>query len=72
MGLPGLTDPQADLAATLAASRATLLEELGDEHELTFVTGPGELGDDLVRAGTRSLLKSCRGRWRSPSSGSSA
>jgi GT2 family glycosyltransferase len=56
MGLPGLTDLHADLAATLAASRAALLEELGEGHELTFVTGPGNLGDDLVRAGTRSLL----------------
>ncbi len=56
MGLPGLTDLHAELAATLAASRAAVLEELGEGHELTFVTGPGELGDDLVRAGTRALL----------------
>ncbi len=56
MGTPGLTDLDADLAATPAASRAALLEELGEGHELTFVTGPGDLGDELARAGTRSLL----------------
>ena len=56
MGSPGLTDLDADLAATLAASCAALLEELGEGHELTFVTGPGDLGDELAHAGTRSLL----------------
>jgi GT2 family glycosyltransferase/exopolysaccharide biosynthesis predicted pyruvyltransferase EpsI len=44
--------------AALAASRALLLDELGAGDDLTFVRGLGNLGDQLIWAGTRALLDS--------------
>lgn len=47
-----------DLAQTTSveASRRALLEEIGAAPHLTFVRGPGNLGDELIWAGTRALL----------------
>ncbi|HWF71746.1 MAG TPA: glycosyltransferase [Solirubrobacteraceae bacterium] len=38
-------------------SRATLLAEIGAGHDLTFVRGLGNRGDELIWAGTRRLLE---------------
>jgi GT2 family glycosyltransferase/exopolysaccharide biosynthesis predicted pyruvyltransferase EpsI len=56
MGLPGSTEFLTGHGTRLAASRAALLEEIGDGHDLTFVTAEGNLGDKLIAAGTRELL----------------
>jgi glycosyltransferase involved in cell wall biosynthesis len=56
MGLSGSTEFLTGHGARLAASRAALLEEIGEGHDLTLVTGPGILDDALIRAGTRRLL----------------
>jgi GT2 family glycosyltransferase len=53
----GPADTLPEHAAGVAASRAALLREIGDGHDLTLVTGPGNLGDELIRAGTRALLQ---------------
>jgi GT2 family glycosyltransferase len=45
-----------DLAAGLAASRARLLEAVGEDADVTFVRGIGNLGDQLIAAGVRRLL----------------
>ncbi len=42
--------------AGVAQSAATLLEAIGENHELTLVRGFGNLGDALMRAGTHRLL----------------
>lgn len=39
------------------SSRSALLEEIGVGHDLTLVRVPGNLGDRLILAGTRALLK---------------
>jgi GT2 family glycosyltransferase len=41
---------------TIAASRRLLLEAIGDEPDLTLVRAGGNLGDELIRAGTHRLL----------------
>lgn len=37
-------------------SRKLILQELGDPPDVTFVRGRGNLGDELIWAGTRALL----------------
>jgi GT2 family glycosyltransferase len=44
-------------SAAVAASRAALLDEIGDGHDLVFVRGLGSVGDELIWAGTRNLLE---------------
>jgi GT2 family glycosyltransferase/exopolysaccharide biosynthesis predicted pyruvyltransferase EpsI len=39
------------------ASRSALLAELGDGRDVTFVRGLGNIGDELIWAGTRRLLE---------------
>jgi hypothetical protein len=43
--------------AAVAASRAALLDEIGDGHDLVFIRGLGSIGDELIWAGTRNLLE---------------
>ena len=43
-------------ASTVQASRAVLLEAIGDPYDLTLVRTPGNLGDALIAAGTAELL----------------
>ena len=38
------------------ASRQAILDEIGDAPDLTFVSGMGNRGDELIWAGTRALL----------------
>jgi exopolysaccharide biosynthesis predicted pyruvyltransferase EpsI len=38
------------------ASRRRILREIGAPSDVTFFTGPGNLGDELIYAGTRRLL----------------
>jgi len=45
------------IRAEVESSRAALLDELGFGHDLTLVRGPGNLGDQLILAGTRALLR---------------
>jgi GT2 family glycosyltransferase len=52
----GPVDTLAEHAAGIAASRAALLSEIGEGYDLTFVTGPGNVGDALIQAGIRALL----------------
>jgi GT2 family glycosyltransferase len=55
----------AGFLAALEASRRRLLEAVGDAADLTFVRGVGNLGDELIYAGTRRLLDGLPGRsWR--------
>ncbi len=55
----------AGFPAALEASRRRLLEAVGDGADLTFVRGVGNLGDELIYAGTRRLLDGLPGRaWR--------
>jgi hypothetical protein len=56
MGLPTEKALERDHIVALSKSRAVLLEEIGSGRELTLVTGPGNIGDELIRAGTRALL----------------
>jgi GT2 family glycosyltransferase len=42
--------------AAIEASRRSILEQLGDQPDLTFVRGVGNRGDELIWAGTRQLL----------------
>lgn len=42
--------------ASVARSRETLLDEIGEAPDLTFVRGYGNIGDELIFAGTRELL----------------
>ena len=42
--------------ATVEASRRAILDEIGDPPDLTFVRTVGNIGDELICAGTRSLL----------------
>jgi GT2 family glycosyltransferase len=44
-------------SAAVAQSRCALLDAIGDGSELTLVTGPGNMGDELIRAGTERLLE---------------
>ena len=44
------------LPDSAAKSRAVLLAEIGPAPELTLVRGPGNMGDELILAGARSLL----------------
>lgn len=44
-------------SAAVAESRAALLEEIGDGHDLIFARGAGNIGDHLIWAGTRNLLE---------------
>jgi GT2 family glycosyltransferase len=44
------------LMVAVAASRSRLLAAIGDDVDLTFVRGIGNLGDQLIAAGTRRLL----------------
>jgi GT2 family glycosyltransferase len=63
--MPSLSDGQAAPAAllpagflaALEASRRRLLEAVGDAADLTFVRGAGNLGDELIYAGTRRVLE---------------
>lgn len=48
--------PGEEHTAGVAQSAATLLEAIGENHELTLVRGFGNLGDELIRAGTHRLL----------------
>jgi hypothetical protein len=48
--------PGEEHSAGVAQSAATLLEAIGEHHELTLVRGFGNLGDELMRAGTHRLL----------------
>jgi glycosyltransferase involved in cell wall biosynthesis/GT2 family glycosyltransferase len=41
----------------LAKSRRALLEEIGGGRDVTFVRGIGNVGDELIWAGTRGLLE---------------
>src|SRR4051794_3473202 len=53
------SDPQmAVLAAPqgVEASRRAILDAIGEPADLTLVRGVGNRGDDLIAAGTRSLL----------------
>ena len=43
--------------AVLAASAAALLGEIGEGEDLVFVRGLGNIGDELIWAGTRRLLE---------------
>jgi len=43
--------------AAIAESRRALLAEIGDGHDLVFVRGLGNSGDELIWAGTRRLLE---------------
>ncbi len=45
------------IGAAVESSRAALLDEIGFGHDLTIVRGPGNLGDQLILAGTRALLR---------------
>ncbi len=38
-------------------ARASLLEEIGEDRDLTLVRGIGNIGDELIRAGTHRLLE---------------
>ena len=40
----------------IEASRGAILAELGDPPDITFVRGAGNVGDELIWAGTRELL----------------
>jgi GT2 family glycosyltransferase len=42
--------------AALGESRAALLDEIGEGRDLVFVHGLGNIGDELIWAGTRRLL----------------
>jgi GT2 family glycosyltransferase/exopolysaccharide biosynthesis predicted pyruvyltransferase EpsI len=44
-------------SAGVAQSRAALLEAIRHDHELTLVRGFGNIGDELIRAGTHRLLE---------------
>lgn len=44
-------------SSAVAQSRCALLDAIGDGSELTLVTGPGNVGDQLIRAGTERLLE---------------
>jgi len=44
------------LSAAIDASRKLILDEIGDPPDLTFVRGRGNIGDQLICAGTRALL----------------
>jgi GT2 family glycosyltransferase len=44
-------------SAAVASSRAALLAEIGEGHDLVFVRGLGNNGDELLWEGTRSLLE---------------
>ena len=46
-----------DHSSAVARSRCALLDAIGDGRELTLVIGPGNVGDELIRAGTRRLLE---------------
>jgi GT2 family glycosyltransferase len=48
--------PGEEHSTGVAQSAATLLEAIGEHHELTLVRGFGNLGDELMRAGTHRLL----------------
>jgi len=41
----------------IESSRSLILEEIGSGHDLTLVRAPGNLGDQLITAGTRALLQ---------------
>jgi len=46
----------ASFADAIAASRAALLDEIGPAPDLTFIRGEGNIGDELIWAGTREFL----------------
>ena len=48
--------PADEEGARLARSRDALLSSLGDSADVTFVRSAGNLGDELIWAGTRRLL----------------
>jgi GT2 family glycosyltransferase/exopolysaccharide biosynthesis predicted pyruvyltransferase EpsI len=48
--------PGEEHSAGVAQSAATLREAIGEHRELTLVRGFGNLGDELIRAGTHRLL----------------
>lgn len=48
--------PAPAFPASIEASRAALIEEIGPAPDLTFVRGLGNAGDELIYAGTRALL----------------
>src|SRR5690349_13720586 len=48
--------------AAIDDSRRRLLEAIGDDHDLTFVRGYGNVGDDLIHAGARQLLRGLKYR----------
>jgi GT2 family glycosyltransferase/exopolysaccharide biosynthesis predicted pyruvyltransferase EpsI len=52
-GSASATDAQ---QAAFARSRAEILREIGDADDLTFIRGLGNIGDQLIWAGTRELL----------------
>ncbi len=54
-------------APRLARSRDVLLSALGDSRDVTFVRSAGNLGDELIWAGTRRLLADRLRREAAPS-----
>jgi GT2 family glycosyltransferase len=52
----GMARPEAGAGAEFAASRRRLLAAIGAPPDLTFLRGVGNLGDELIYAGTRRLL----------------
>jgi hypothetical protein len=49
--------PGEEHSAGVAQSATTLLEVIGEHRELTLVRGFGNVGDELIRAGTHRLLR---------------
>ncbi len=47
---------QSSSSMTIGSSRAKLIEAIGQAREITFIRAGGNLGDELIYAGTRQLL----------------
>lgn len=44
------------IRSSVNASRERILREIAASSDVTFIRGPGNIGDDLIHAGTRRLL----------------